>query len=111
MRLESELRDIEELAADIVASRVTMPRRIVQTHNEKRLLILNALRNHPDGLTVPEIARITGLHIDGGIRDVIEREHGFSIYIDRWEQRKRRAKSTAVYALCDCPQDCPKPTA
>ena len=69
--------------------------------------ITEALKAHPDGLSVSEIvARITWPTNDSGVRQSLLSLPG--AYIDRWV--KEKGPYRAIWCLSDeCMVDCPKP--
>lgn len=73
-------------------------------HNEVRA----KLKEAADGLTVNQIAAITGLEASG-VRDMLKRMP--DTYIDRWELTStgRGGAPAAVWCVVDVPADCPRP--
>lgn len=82
--------------------------RSIQNHLHRRESVLDALEAHPHGLTLGEIQAMTGLtaHV---VEYVIEREHGYAVYVDHWKQHPETHRWLPVFALCECPDDCPRP--
>jgi hypothetical protein len=65
-----------------------------------------ALRQHADGLTLSELAKLLGIGTETlrpSIRSMPD------VYIDRWLPPKRGLEFAAVYCAVVVPEDCPKP--
>lgn len=67
------------------------------------------LRQHPDGLTVPQLAKLTG-RLEGNVYTLLQKKPEF--WIDRWERSGGRGAPRAVWMAppADCPRLDPKPT-
>lgn len=66
----------------------------------------SALRMCDDGLTVSQLANLTGLKI-GNINRSLKGMP--DAYIDRWETRQRGRPLIAVWCVVIPPENCPKP--
>lgn len=70
---------------------------------QKRIRTL--LRSRPDGMTPPEIAEVTGLHV-ANVRTSLRGMP--DVYVDRWRLGKR-GQYTKVWVAVHVPEDCPHP--
>jgi hypothetical protein len=70
-------------------------------------LLRSVLRMYDDGLTVSQVANITGLDANGINRSL---KCMPDTYIDRWETRQRGRPLIAVWCVVIPPENCPKPT-
>ena len=66
----------------------------------------SVLRMCDDGLTVAQLANLTGLDVDGINRSL---KCMPDAYIDRWETSERRKYLSAVWCVVVPPEHCPKP--
>jgi hypothetical protein len=64
------------------------------------------LREQTDGLTVAQIARVSGLDVDGINRSL---KCMPDAYIDRWFATGRNKYYSAVWCVVVPPENCPKP--
>ena len=69
-------------------------------------VIREHLTKQPDGATVVDIARDTGLH-DESVRRALKAMP--DTYIDRWVHARRNNRLQPVWAAVAVPPDCPKP--
>ena len=80
------------------------------TPNATRAVSRDLLRNHPDGFSVPEIVRRSGVK-EGSAHAALPKMP--DAYIDRWERSlvQRGKPFIAVWCYTETPQEnCPKPT-
>lgn len=88
--------------------RVSKPRPTTySTASYRRKLVISALRQFPHGLTISHLSSTTGIRCLDTLRKIVKEEAGVSIFINYWHKVKN--KDVPVYALCECPEDCPKP--
>lgn len=64
------------------------------------------LRLYLDGLTIAQLAHVTGLDVDGIARSL---KCMPDAYIDRWSADGRRRYYSAVWCVVVPPANCPKP--
>ena len=67
--------------------------------------IRTLLRAHPNGMTPPEIAAATGVHV-ANVRTALRAMP--DVYVDRWRMGKR-GQFTKVWVAVPVPEDCPHP--
>ena len=72
------------------------------------IAIREVLRQHPDGLTIQNIAHLTGIKHEASIRNALLAMP--DVYIDRWiERRSARGQDVAVWCAVEVPPHCPRP--
>ena len=70
------------------------------------LLVRNTLRFNPDGLTLNEIARQSGVPYRYVHRAVAKMP---DVYIDRWQPPMGTSQYQAVWCAVEVPDNCPHP--